>query len=66
MNLIVNVCYPSDKWIINLLIFMICMSGEGTIENYLGSNQTSHPRKGTCRGVVNYIGNHKDVNFVAS
>jgi hypothetical protein len=48
-------------------VVMICMSGEGTIEDFrrlrLGGNQTSHPHKGTCQDIVDYISNLENVNF---
>ena len=48
-------------------VVMICMSGEGTIEDFrrlhLGGNQTRQPHKGTCREIVDYINNLKNVNF---
>ncbi len=40
-------------------VITICISGDGTVEDF----RRHQPRKGTCREIVDYIKNLKDVNY---
>lgn len=61
----------ASPWAILPHIIMICMSGEGTIDDFrrllLDSNQgntrPSRPHKGTCREIVDYVSKLKELNF---
>lgn len=52
-------------------VIMMCMSGEGTIEDFrhvllesnLGKLHTSQPHNGTCREIAHYISKLNEVNF---
>lgn len=61
----------ASPWAIMPHVIMICMSGEGTIDDFrrllLDSNQgnsrPSQPHSGTCREIVDYINKLKELNF---
>lgn len=61
----------TSLWAMLLHIIMICMSGEGTIDDFrrllLNRNQgnwhPSQPHNGTCQEIVDYVSKLKELNF---